>query len=220
MHHPIVFEPAKVGNNEIEVWILPCQHFNRCQASYHIDNKGNPVAPRHFTYLAPGKRVETVNLQAAEAVVFDRSTNHQFDAPGIAHRMNRGETDQLARILTHNACQPSICGRIVAIEDGKNDRFIDTCRPRPFEMGLNARFGVPGPVKAIAGPGMAVAIYNHRLHSSRKWMIVSMPRKKLGKLIFSLVACISSSGSPKPRRMTGTANLFCSFATRGMVPPL
>src|SRR6266566_2198628 len=175
MHHPIVFEPAQVWNNEINIWILPRQHFNRCQVPYHIDNKGNSIAPRHFTYLATGKCVETMNLQATKAVVFDCSTDHEFDAPCIAYWMNRCKTDQLVGILTYNACQASIRGCIVAIEDGKNDRFIDTCHPRPFEMRPNTRFGVPGTMKAIALPGVAVAIDNHRLHSSSKQMIVSMP---------------------------------------------
>src|SRR3989442_1571660 len=155
MHHPIVFEPAQMGDNEVEVRILPGQHFYCCQASYYIDHKGELIAPGHFAHLAPWKCIEAMNLQSAKTVVFDRSTDHELDSPGITSRVDRCETDQLVGILTHNVCQADVRGGIVAIKDGKDDRFIDTGGTRPFEVGLDTRFSVPGAMKAIALPGMA-----------------------------------------------------------------
>src|SRR5260370_22803569 len=144
MHHAIVCEPAQMGDNEVEVRILPGQHFYCCQASDYIDHKGELIAPGPFAHLAPWKCIEAMNLQSAKTVVFDRSTDHELDPPGITSRVDRCETDQLVGILTHNVCQAGVRGGIGAIKDRKEDRFIDTGATRPFDVGFHSRLLCPG----------------------------------------------------------------------------
>gem|GEM_PF-5221741 len=141
-----------MGNNEIEVWILLRQHFNRCQASYHINNKGNPVAPRHLIYLATGKRVETVNLQAAKAIAFDRSTDHEFDAPlKILARKHRSSVTSMAckyETTTETVYGPRKCFQVVVQRGGgKKPRVAQfgSCMSQKFHTIDSAliEYGIP-----------------------------------------------------------------------------
>src|SRR5436309_14181391 len=129
-----------------------------------------------------------MNFQAAKAVILDSPPYQVLDPPGVTRRIDGGKANQLTRIPAYDFSQASISGGIVTIEDGKNDGFIYACCPRPPEVWFNARLGVPGSAKTISFASMTMTINNHSRYSSRNRIIVSTPRKKFGRLIFSLGA--------------------------------
>jgi hypothetical protein len=189
MSFPIIAETTQVRNDEVDIRVLRRQHFDDVGLTRNIDEQGQAKCLCSFAQFPGWHRLVPVCLDPSKSPACHSMLDHLKYAPRISGCMDKNEADKPVGITRDNLGHLSVGLCIVAVEEGKHNRFVDSSRPGAPQIKVQWRVGVPGRGHQIAFAGVTVTVNDHDANllvdlapiASRNQIDVTIPLKKLGK---------------------------------------
>src|SRR5499426_453644 len=163
---PVVHKTAQARDDEVYVRVFRRQQINDVSSADHVHQHRNSQPPNRVTDFASGKRVVSVNLQAAKAEFADGAGDDFINPAGVALRVNRRKADQPVRAPGDDARQFGVGLSVVAVTRRDDTRLVDSGGARPAQVRVKRRVSAPRRVQSVAASGVAMSVNNHSGASS------------------------------------------------------